>query len=407
MKAPMSFTRCAALSLAALAMALGFGSAAHAQQYFIEELGTLGGPLSAAFGLNNFGVVTGFSALEEANYHGFLYDGGLTDIPPLAAHLQSHSFAINASEQVATVSYDLGDMHLHGLLWQDGVATTLGSLAPRGLNDAGTVVGFVSLMEPSFGWVDHAALWQSGTLFDLGTLGGQFSYGYAVDSADRVAGISFTTNDAAPRAALWQSGTWHELGTLGGATSAAYAMNEFGEIVGVADTAAGEPHACLFAVDAGGNVLTRTDLGVLGGGYSYAYAVNESGDVVGTSDDRAFLRQNGAIEDLNGLIAQPSDWELRTAWAINDEGWIAGAGLHLGQPRAFLLRTFLLGDLNCDGAVNNGDIAAFVLAITDPTAYAQKYPDCDALLVGDINGDDQVNNGDIPGFIALLTDNRP
>jgi YVTN family beta-propeller protein len=61
-----------------------------------------------------------------------------------------------------------------------------------------------------------------------------------------------------------------------------------------------------------------------------------------------------------------------------------------------------LGDLNCDGVVNNFDISPFVQALTNPTAYAEQYPDCD-LLNGDINSDGTLNNFDISPFIDLLT----
>lgn len=64
--------------------------------------------------------------------------------------------------------------------------------------------------------------------------------------------------------------------------------------------------------------------------------------------------------------------------------------------------TFDLGDLNCDGTVNNFDIDAFVLALTDPAGYQAAYPDCDINLA-DINGDGAVNNFDIDPFVALLT----
>ncbi len=62
---------------------------------------------------------------------------------------------------------------------------------------------------------------------------------------------------------------------------------------------------------------------------------------------------------------------------------------------------FDLGDLNCDGWVNNGDIDAFVDAISDPPTYAATYPDCDINL-GDINQDGWVNNGDIDAFVDLI-----
>jgi hypothetical protein len=60
------------------------------------------------------------------------------------------------------------------------------------------------------------------------------------------------------------------------------------------------------------------------------------------------------------------------------------------------------GDLNCDGQVNFGDINPFVLALTDPVAYAAAFPYCNVNLA-DINGDGVVNFGDINPFVALLS----
>ncbi|MGD8454557.1 MAG: DUF2817 domain-containing protein [Phycisphaerae bacterium] len=61
------------------------------------------------------------------------------------------------------------------------------------------------------------------------------------------------------------------------------------------------------------------------------------------------------------------------------------------------------GDLNCDGTVDNFDIAAFILALTNPDGYATAYPGCDRMLA-DINGDGSVDNFDISPFVSLLTD---
>ncbi|MGE0479005.1 MAG: alpha-amylase family glycosyl hydrolase [Phycisphaerae bacterium] len=60
------------------------------------------------------------------------------------------------------------------------------------------------------------------------------------------------------------------------------------------------------------------------------------------------------------------------------------------------------GDANCDGVVNNFDIDPFVLALTDPAAYAAAYPACQ-ILNCDANDDGVVNNFDIDPFVALLT----
>ncbi len=63
--------------------------------------------------------------------------------------------------------------------------------------------------------------------------------------------------------------------------------------------------------------------------------------------------------------------------------------------------TQIPGDLNCDGAVDNADIDAFVLALIDPVAYGVVYPSCD-MNQADVSGDGSVDNGDIDPFVALL-----
>jgi serine protease AprX len=64
-------------------------------------------------------------------------------------------------------------------------------------------------------------------------------------------------------------------------------------------------------------------------------------------------------------------------------------------------KPFALGDLNCDGVVSVGDIGAFVLALTDPAAYAAGFPACDITLA-DFNGDGVISVGDIGGFVAVI-----
>ena len=61
----------------------------------------------------------------------------------------------------------------------------------------------------------------------------------------------------------------------------------------------------------------------------------------------------------------------------------------------------LRGDLNCDSAVDFGDINPFVLALSDGAAWQALYPGC-PLLNGDINLDGAVDFADINPFVALL-----
>ena len=63
----------------------------------------------------------------------------------------------------------------------------------------------------------------------------------------------------------------------------------------------------------------------------------------------------------------------------------------------------VLGDMDGDGAFNNGDISAFVLALTDLAAYQAAFPAIDPNSVGDFDGNDALTNGDIAGFVAALT----
>lgn len=60
------------------------------------------------------------------------------------------------------------------------------------------------------------------------------------------------------------------------------------------------------------------------------------------------------------------------------------------------------GDMNCDSSVSVGDIGGFVLALTDPAAYAATYPACD-VYNADVNCDGGVTVGDIGPFVELLT----
>jgi hypothetical protein len=97
---------------------------------------------------------------------------------------------------------------------------------------------------------------------------------------------------------------------------------------------------------------------------------------------------HSAIEDLEVRVI-PNGYEL----------WMSCMSRGLA---VLTVTTSLPGDLNCDGAVNTFDIDPFVLALTNPAAYAAAHPDCDFMLA-DINGDGLVNAFDIDPFVLLLT----
>lgn len=60
-------------------------------------------------------------------------------------------------------------------------------------------------------------------------------------------------------------------------------------------------------------------------------------------------------------------------------------------------------DANCDGVVNNFDIDAFVLALTEGASGWEAQYGCGYLCANDTNRDEVVNNFDIDAFVECLT----
>ncbi|MCC6361578.1 MAG: hypothetical protein IT450_22820 [Phycisphaerales bacterium] len=376
------------------AAALVLAMHANAQQYSLIDLGTIGGPVSGGYGLNDFGTVVGTSTRADADLNAFVWDEGITSIAPLAGDRQAHAFAINPAGVVVGTSYDLGEMTPHGFSWAGGATSALGNFAPRGVSDAGVVVGYMTLLQADYGWVEHACRWSDGVLIDLGTLGGHTSHALGISPDGRIVGSATTVSEREPHATLWQGGAPIDLGTLGGAGAQAYAMNAAGDVVGWSNTTAGVPHAFLFATDSSGGVVSRTDLGSLPGDYSYAYAVNARRQVVGTSAARAFVWQDGLMTDLNTAIPANLGWRLDAAYAINNAGRIVGVGRYQGFPRAFLLVPRDCPDLDGSGDVGLSDLALLLSHFGTPAGAT--FAD------GDLDGDGDVDLPDLAGLLSAF-----
>lgn len=366
-------------------------------RYIARDLGTLGGPTAQAFAVNIAGHAVGASTRSDAHVHGFVWDGAILDLPPLSNDLQATAFAINDLDEVTAVSYDLGELTPHGVLWRAAGPVDLGNLAPRDLNSLGLVVGSMAINDPTFGWIERAASWQNGLLSDLGTLGGHFSRASAVNEIGDIVGMSYSTGDAATRATLWKGGVGRDLGTLGGPASYAYDINDSGQVVGTADAVDGFPRAFLFELDVDGQVVSRTNLGVLSGTSSFAFGINDGGQIVGSSDARAFVWIEGTMSDLNTTLNPIAAWRLEQGWAVNNAGLIVGAGMHFGMPRAFLLTPGTSGDANDDGFVSIADYSAFLQCLGGPAGGL-----AGSCYIQDFDGDGDIDLHDFDGFQLSL-----
>jgi hypothetical protein len=107
---------------------------------------------------------------------------------------------------------------------------------------------------------------------------------------------------------------------------------------------------------------------------------------------------------IDGTLAREGQFlhkfsESYVGWG---DDWQGFASLHQWDYVRFgCVSAPVPGDVNCDGAVNFGDINPFVEALSDPDGYQQSYPGCWPSNA-DINGDGSVNFGDIDPFVALL-----
>jgi probable HAF family extracellular repeat protein len=155
----------------------------------------------------------------------------------------------------------------------------------------------------------HAVLWQHGKPIDLGNLGGDGHFGgiYATGLNDvrQVVGVSDTTGDASFHGFLWQDGHMSDLQPLAGDS------------------------------------------------YSYATAISDKGLVLGLSLDanfnlRAALWENGKPIDLNTLVPEDTTLDLQTACSINKEGQITGIALAKGTASDYhaYLATPILGNVD-------------------------------------------------------------
>ncbi len=168
-------------------------------------------------------------AIGQCDVVGILFgsDGSLQQFPGLTLN------GINASGQITGGSPDGGG----GFRYSNGTITALGTL-PGGtasygfaINDDGVIVGSADNASGQ----GRAFITSGATLVDLGVLpGGTASDGLSINNAGEVVGDSDIPGGT--HAFYYSSGTMLDLGTLGGANSVAYSINSSGDAVGESGT---------------------------------------------------------------------------------------------------------------------------------------------------------------------------
>ena len=213
---------------------------------------------------------------------------------------------------------------------------------------------------------------------DLGTLGGKFSYGAAINASGQITGYSANA-----------SGAWHafvtnastdamsDLGALGGSANQSFGngINARGQVVGWSD------------IDSGSQAFVRNPSSAAMSGLgpsnfqSAGYAINDHGQVAGLSYNSGgsahavvINSSTNAITDLGTLVG-PSGGSVGTG--INNAGFVTGwSDAGGGNEHAFLAdsKTRSLLDL---GTLEGGDGSSYgngINARGQVTGYSSVTP---------------------------------
>lgn len=307
----------------------------------MEDIGqSFRGLTSRGFGINNIGVVVGDSAFIAASTtdspirHAALFsNGSVKDLGTLKRQTFSRANSINGFTQVVGFSGPaLDSPKSRAFFWSTSTGMvdlgTLGGAYAQAfaINDSGSITGNSQLRSSATTTETvHAFLSPSPAgasaigMRDLGTLGGTFSYGMAINAKNHVVGYS-TVNKVDSRVhAFWFNGIgMKDLGSL--------APNSSNPL---------EDQSVALGINSSDRIV----------GYTYLPAINANTDPAvqpGTSPVRqvAFVWSQGAMTDLNKLIGAAADtYQLNSAMAINDNGQIVATALSkaTGTRRAVLL----------------------------------------------------------------------
>jgi probable HAF family extracellular repeat protein len=294
----------------------------------IKDLGTLGGNHSLAIAINNRGQVVGFAQDATPDPFSLLYflAGGLTNGTQTRGflwqkgHMQdlgtlggpdTQAFGLNERGQAIGISYinstpnpATGVPTADPFLWtEERGMIDLGTLGgvwggAGSMNNQGQVLGTSSVAADPGACLNsmgsptptcHPFLWDDGKLIDLSTetIGGNPVSANAINDAGEVVGQAIFSNQFL-HAYRWRNGVATDLGTLpGDCFSEADAINARGQVVG-------QSLSCDFFTSGKGSV---------------------------------FLWENGSMIDLNAFVPPGSGVQLAEGFAINDRGEIGGLDL--------------------------------------------------------------------------------
>jgi len=372
-------------------------------RYSIIDLGAVGNPPGQPYVIANDGLIGGAAAIPDGAMHAVLWykrlkidigTAGLGGPNSAAFGVNEKGQAVGQAETLDPNGEDFCGFKAYGFpsstaclpfLLKDGVMHKLPTLGGANgvanmINNRGETVGYAERNTqekncPVFQF--EPVIWKDGTIHNLHTYPGNpdgvaawindkgqvvGSSGTCAPSLNQNSGLYLVENHAL----LWEKdGSVHDLGSLGGAGGLAgnhaCAINTHGQVVGHSELFHNTTfHGFLWTKETG-----MRDLGTLPGDFaSLALGINDRGEGVGASLDasfspRALLWKNGVITDLNTLIRAGSPLSLLFAEAINSRGEIVGLGVNsIGETHGFLATPCDHNHADSEGCKDDGEGAA-------------------------------------------------
>jgi probable HAF family extracellular repeat protein len=192
----------------------------------MRDIGTLGGPDAMPVGINAHGQIAGSSPTEAApnpstgfpTIHPFLWQNGhMRDLGTLGGTLATAA-GMNDRGEVIGMSTVAGDFccGAHPFLWNGTKMIDLGGFGggfggTNGINQRGDVVGASLTTSGNF----DGFLWRNGQLIDLSPVPGTVhAFPQNLNSQDQVVGETDDANFTPIIAALWAGGHTYDLNTL-------------------------------------------------------------------------------------------------------------------------------------------------------------------------------------------------
>jgi uncharacterized membrane protein len=299
-------------------------AAAQTPQYTITPIDT---PYFNAESLDQAGVVVGTLYLPTGENHPALWNrGAVTSLP-----INGFAVARNAAGVTVGGAYRTSPPWTVPLEWAADGSSILWPTPPFAVSGSATAINdhgeAVCSFEPGTSSPAPARCSAAGFTL-LPTLGGEWSYAWAINNQGIAAGFG-EAPDGYGHILVWdKNNQLRDYGNLGGSGAQLSGLNDVGQFAGWSSIATGEARAFGGDVSSGLMPLALPP----GFGHSQASALNNVGVRVGEGfrqgmDGGVVHRAqrwdaNGTVHDLNTLIDPAAGVILTTAMAINDAGQI-------------------------------------------------------------------------------------